>query len=87
MLMVHVPADCGGKPLFHAVSRLPAEFRGDAGGVDGISPIVTRSVGDWRDEFCVWSVVGLELVELLTDLAHYLFVRGFTVSADAVAPT
>ena len=85
--MVDVPADCGGKPLFDAVSRLPTEFGGDAGGVDGISPIVTRPISHWRDQFCVWSVVGLDLVELLTNLTHHLFVRGFAMTANAVAPT
>ena len=83
--MVDVPPNCGGKTLFHAMSRLPPQFAADAGWINGVAPVMAWSVRHRCDQFGVGRVVGMELVELSTDASDNLFVGGFAVSADSVA--
>src|ERR1041385_5171039 len=54
-----VPGEGGGDALLEADARFPAEVLGDAGGVDGVAPVVARPVGHELDAV-VGQVEGVE---------------------------
>ena len=81
---MHIPGHRGGEALLKAVAGLPAQLVGDAGGVDGVAPVVAGPIRHGRDQLAVGPAGGQQLVEGGADRLHHLLVGAFPMAAHAV---